>query len=52
VKLVFHLKDEVGDDTGEHGEVKPNNVVAFGETQRLPDDAASADNLDTRKAKE
>jgi adenylate cyclase len=52
VKLVFHLKDELGDDTGEHGEVKANNVIAFGETQRLPDDATPDDELGTRKAKD
>jgi type II secretory pathway predicted ATPase ExeA len=52
VKLVFQLKDEVGDDTGEHGEVKVSNVIAFGETQRLPDDMAPAEDLGTRQAKE
>jgi type II secretory pathway predicted ATPase ExeA len=56
VKLVFHLKDELGDDTGEHtgehGEVRPHNVIAFGETQRLPDGAAPDDDLGARKAKD
>ena len=52
VKLVFHLKDDVGDDTGEHGEVKASNVIAFGETQRLADDAMPDDDLGSRKAKE
>jgi type II secretory pathway predicted ATPase ExeA len=56
VKLVFHLKDEVGDDTGEHtgehGEVRLHNVIAFGETQRLPDDAAPDDDLGARKVQE
>jgi hypothetical protein len=52
VKLVFNLKDEVGEDTGEHGEIKTNNVIAFGETQRLPDDALPAEELGARQVKE
>ena len=56
VKLVFHLKDEVGDDTGEHtgehGGIRPHNVIAFGETQRLPDDTAPDDDLGARKSKD
>jgi type II secretory pathway predicted ATPase ExeA len=49
VKLVFYLKDEVGDDTGEHGDVKAGNVIAFGETQRLPDGLAPDKDLGSRK---
>jgi pSer/pThr/pTyr-binding forkhead associated (FHA) protein len=49
VKLVFYLKDEVGDDTGEHGDVKAGNVIAFGETQRLPDNLAPDKDLGSRK---
>ena len=50
MKLVFQLKDEVAEDTGEHGEIKASNVIAFGETQRLPDDVAPDDDHDSRKA--
>jgi hypothetical protein len=42
----------VGDDTGEHGEVKASNVVAFGETQRLPDELTSGDDSGARKVRE
>jgi type II secretory pathway predicted ATPase ExeA len=52
LKLVFHLKDEVGDDTGEHGDIKASNVIDFAETQRLPDNIGPADDLGVRKAKE
>jgi adenylate cyclase len=52
VKLLFNLKDEVGEDTGEHGEIKAHNVIAFGETQRLPDDTGPAEDLGARQAQE
>jgi type II secretory pathway predicted ATPase ExeA/pSer/pThr/pTyr-binding forkhead associated (FHA) protein len=52
VKLVFQLKDEVAEDTGEHGEIKASNVIAFGETQRLPDDAVPDDDLGSLKAQD
>ena len=52
VKLSFHLEDEIGEDTGEHDEVKASNVIAFGETQRLPDGAVPDDDLGARRATE
>ena len=52
LKLVFHLKDEVGEDTGEHGDIKASNVIEFAETQRLPENFAAADDFGPRKAKE
>jgi len=52
LKLVFHLKDEVGADTGEHGDIKASNVIEFAETQRLPDNIGPADDLGPRKAME
>ena len=40
VKLVFGLQDESGENIGEHAAPKANNVVAFGETQQVPEELA------------
>jgi general secretion pathway protein A len=52
VKLDFRLQDESAEDTGDHAALNANNVVAFGETQLLPDELAPAKDLGALQAKE
>jgi general secretion pathway protein A len=52
VRLVFSSQDESAEDTGQHAALDANNVVAFGETQRISDELAPAKDLGIRKAKE
>jgi general secretion pathway protein A len=52
VKLVFHLRDPAAEVTGERVTPSVDNLVAFAETQLVPQELAPAKQLGKRQARE
>jgi general secretion pathway protein A len=52
VKMVFGFQETSTKETGEHAALNANNVVAFGETQRVPDGLAPAEDHGALRAKD
>jgi len=52
VKMAFGLQDSSAKDTGEHASLNAHNVVAFGETQRVPDGLVPKEDHGALRAKE